>query len=277
MNSIKNLREFICLNQKELIKYEYIVSQNHKNLRKYLEREIIDKEKLDQLIQKLINVAYQDLIRILKKNTVLINQLFKSIGISKNPRINIKTLEDGSVLDLFRSHTKASLKTSEIDSNTGFSEIMSSSKIMSFLRNDLEQDFINDKYKNPRLDESLREKLENGSISWEKCWKPIIHDNTEKTYCYRSTLIIPMAIRISESDNKLFINKFSTESTNSENIRTIWGFLCFDYEDKNIFLDKEDELKDIGYIIADILSLYLMFFYDHISGSDTFNKALLKL
>jgi hypothetical protein len=277
MNSIKNLREFICLNQKELIKYEYIVSQNHKDLRKYLEREIIDKEKLDQLIQNLIDVAYQDLIRILKKNTVLINQLFKSIGISKNPRITIKTLEDGSVLDLFRSHTKASLKTSEIDSNTGFSKIMSSSKIMSFLSNDLEQDFINNEYKNPRLDESLREKLENGSISWEKCWKPIIYDNTEKTYCYRSTLIIPMAIRISESDNKLFINKFSTESTNSENIRTVWGFLCFDYDDKNIFLDKEDDIKDIGYIIADILSLYLMFFYDHISGSDTFNKALLKL
>ena len=35
--------------------------------------------------------------------------------------------------------------------------------------------------------------------------------------------------------------------------------------------------KEIGYIIADILSLYLMYFYNHISGSTTVEKIEKKL
>ena len=276
MKNIQSIREFICFNQKELIQYEYVVSQKHKSLRQYLENEKINTNKLDEIIQDLINTSYLDLLKILDTNIQLINQLFTSIGISKSPRITIKTLEDGSVLDFFRSHANATLSTSEIDNNTGFSEIMNSSKVMSFLRNNLEEDFINGKYKNQRLNEKLRKKLIAKEVTWEECWTPI-DDEMNGILCYRSTLIIPMAIRVNETDNKIFIDKFSKIISHAENTRTVWGFLCFDYDEKNIFLNKEDELKNIGYIIADILSLYLMFFYDHVSGSETFNNALKKL
>lgn len=276
MKSINSIREFICFNQKELIQYEYVVSQKHKNLRQYLENDNFNKDRLDEIIQDLITTSYTDLIKILDSNIPLINQLFNSVGISKNPRITIKTIEDGSVLDFFRSHAEVTLSTSEIENNTGFSEIMNSSKVMSFLRNNLEEDFIKGKYKNQRLNAKLRKKLIAKEVTWEECWSPIRNDTT-KVSCYRSTLIIPMAIRVNETDNATFINKFSKIIAHAENTRTVWGFLCFDYDEKNIFLNNEDELKNIGYIIADILSLFLMFFYDHISGSETFNTAIEKL
>lgn len=280
MSNIKSIREFICYNQKELIQYEYIVSQTHKELRHCLEDKDkdIELEALDNAIQKLIDTAYSELLKILYKNTEYINNLFESIGIKDNPRITIKTLEGGRVLDFFRAHSTASLTTSEIENNTGFKEIMSSPKVMSFLRNNLEEDFINNKYKNHRLNDDLREALakkENG-ISWEDCWSPITDGGKDK-FPYRSTLIIPMSIRISEQDNSTFVDKFYKTIEHANRVRTVWGFLCFDYEQENIFLNREENLKDIGYIIADVLSLYLMFFYDHISGSETVENALNKL
>lgn len=272
MNSIKQIREFICFNQKELIQYEYLVSEKHKLLRINIDKEGVNAELISNLIDDLLDIAYGNLQDILRENLNLINQIIFSIGIDNKPRIAIKTLENGSVLDFFRSHSRANLKTSSIQSNTGFSEIMSSSKIMNYLNNDIESDFLKGLYKNPRLKDELREKLASTQIEWKDCWIPL--ENTKDIFDYRSTLIIPMAIRVNENDSEQFLQKFSEKIRHSEGLRTVWGFLCFDYAEKNVFIAKEDALKDAGYIIADIISLYLMFFYNHVAGSETFKKAM---
>jgi len=269
---LKEIRQFICFNQKELIKYEYLVAEKHRLLRLCLEEKPVDAQKVEDLIDDLINVAYINLLEILKENVSYINKVLESIGIEVSPKITIKTLEDGNVLDFFRSDTLASLDTSKIEDNTGFFEIMNDPNKMNFIRHDLENDFLNNKYSNSRLKNELREKLKNGEVSWRECWQPI--GEGQETFDYRSTLIIPMSIRITENDPESFVKQFSKKVSQSEGVRTVWGFLCFDSPEKNAFKKSEEELKDVGYIAADILSLYLMFFYNHISGSRTFNKAL---
>ncbi len=273
MYCLKKIREFICLNQKELIQYEYLVSERHKDLRKYVEdQNNIELDKLNNLLQNLIDTAYGNLMNILYANVDDINNMLKSIGLEEELNITIKTLENGAVLDFFRSHANANLSTTQIESNTGFSEIMKDPKCMHFIRHDLENDFINGEYNNPRLDASLREKFKEGNISWEDCWTSV--EGSEEKFHYRSTLIIPMSIRVNENDDEQFIKKFSQNITHTDGVRTVWGFLCFDSTEKNVFKEMEYELKHIGYIVADILSLYLMFFYNHIAGSATFNDAV---
>jgi hypothetical protein len=271
MYCLKKIREFVCFNQKQLIQYEYLVSERHKELRKYLESNS-NEDEISELLQNLIDIAYGNLLNILYENVENIYSMLKSIGLEIEPNITIKTLENGAVLDFFRSHASANLSTTKIESNTGFSEIMNDSKRMYFIRHDLETDFLNEDYDNPRLNANLREKFRRGEISWEECWTAV--EGSEESFHYRSTLIIPMSIRVNENDDEVFIKKFSRNVSHSDKVRTVWGFLCFDSTEKNVFKDMEDELRDIGYIVADILSLYLMFFYNHISGSETFNEAL---
>lgn len=276
-NAINSIRKFICYNQKELIQYEYLISEKHKKLRLHFDKEN-NKGLLNEYIESLLNYAYWQLIDIFEENNSRINSMFESIGIEKSPNITIKTLEKGSVLDFYRSRTMSTLSVSKINDNTGFSEIMKSPENKYFIRHDLEKEFKEKRYKNPRLIESYRNDLISGKKSWEECWKPINEDSNDLNTSYCSTLIIPMAIKIDNNkDNELFLNKFSKSVISSEHVRTVWGFLCFDYKEKNIFLGKEKELVDIGYIISDILSLYLMFFYNHISGSETYKKVISKL
>ncbi len=275
MKLLKSMRKFICFNQKELIQYEYEVSEDHKNLRAYLDekKDNINKEEITNLINTLIGTAYDDLIGILDENVEYIKNIFGSIHKNaQNPKITIKTIEDNIVLDFYRSDVLADLRESRIEENSGFSKIMIENNDI-FISNDLETEFLSKNYINPRLDEKKRKKLKSGEVSWEDCWKEITASDSLKS-SYKSTLIIPMAIRIKETDKERFIKHFSNDVDHHRDSRTIWGFLCFDYPEKNIFCNLEDEFKDAGYIIADIISLYLMFFYNHISGSKTFKKAI---
>jgi hypothetical protein len=85
-----------------------------------------------------------------------------------------------------------------------------------------------------------------------------------------------MSIRASEQDENdtPFYEKYFSQPSQSKDSRTIWGFLCFDSLEKGYFdKGKEDEFIDTAYIIADILSLYLMTLYNYLNGSKTFKKA----
>ncbi len=274
MNLLKTIRSFICFNQKELIQYEYEVAEDHKNLRLHIENiKNININENQKLINALVGTAYDGLTDILNENVELIRDMFASIHKNAGkPRITIKTIEENFVLDFFRSDMTVDLRESYIEENTGFSKIMNDNKDY-FLCDDLEADFLNGDYINPRLDDTKKEDLRAGNISWEDCWKKISDSDLDK-HPYRSTLIIPMAIRIGDLDKPRFVQHFSDNVEQNRDSRTIWGFLCFDYPEKNIFSNLEDDFKDSGYIVADILSLYLMFFYNHLSGSKTFNEAM---
>lgn len=266
---IKSLREFICFNQKNTIKNEYLVSEHHKELKDYFRDPTHTTEELARRYGDFVVRSYMELLEVFDPNKALINKIFSALGKSTPPRITIKTIDAGSVLNIYRSTRQADFCRSAISENTGFSEILNENKIC-YVENNLPDKFALGKYKNPRLIEEKRLPFIKKEIEWKDCWT---YSKAEKKISgnieyYSSTLILPMSIRSSESDqsDENFYNHFFNVEHGKDS-RTIWGFLCFDSTDIGYF-DK-DEFVDVGYILADVLSLYLMFFYTHITGSGT--------
>ena len=52
--------------------------------------------------------------------------------------------------------------------------------------------------------------------------------------------------------------------------RVIFGFLCFDHIDSNYFIENED--VSLGYVFADVLSVYFVSRMMYTSMSDTFKS-----
>lgn len=268
-DTLTEIRNFICFNQKNTIKYEYIISEKHKEIKKYFTgTKNIDSNKLERLYDSLIISSYENLLNIFEENKLLITNIFNSIGKESPPRINIKTIQGNEVLNIYNSSNFTNFHTSLIKKNTGFSEILHNNKYF-YLENNIPDKYINFKYKNVRI-EGDRILLKRNKISWKECWVNL--DNNSTIEYYSSTLILPMSIRSELNDKKdiLFYNHFFKDVEQHKDSRTIWGFLCFDDTEINYFKDEnKTDFITIGYIIADMLSLYLMYFYNHISGSST--------
>lgn len=270
-NIINSLREFICFNQKHTIKYEYIISQNHKELKDYYYSQRYDEKKLKEKYESFLLESYGDLLDIINSNKVYIENIFKSLGKEEVPRINIKTIHHDSVLNIYSSTNLSNFYLTKIKDNSGFNDIMFNNKI-SYLENNIPEKFKESRYKNPRLMESEKNNYIEGLQEWKDCWKTLNNTNDSKVEYYSSTLILPMSIRNDSKDteNKKFYNHFFKDVHQHKNSRTIWGFLCFDSNQINYFKNKNnDDFTEVGYILADMLSLYLMYFHNHISGSKT--------
>jgi len=269
---MNTLREFICYNQKEIIRFEYTISQLHKDFRISMEKDSkeIQEEKYNTLILESFNL----LENIFDKNTkYIINTFGKN---NDNLRVSVKMIDDDNIVDIYRN-TKDSMifSQSKISENSGFDTIKSD-KVLFYLNDNVEESFKNGTYKNHRLDIGKKEALLNSDITWEDCWTP--YESGENT-SYNSTLIIPMSITSEDEDkNSVFYKNFFEKKTDGKanlNSRAIWGYLCLDSESKNFFSGIKDfDVLDLGFIITDIISLYLVFFYNYTSGSDTVNKYL---
>jgi hypothetical protein len=74
-------------------------------------------------------------------------------------------------------------------------------------------------------------------------------------------------------NNKEFDIDFKTNFFEKipEGSRAIWGFLCLDHPEVNFFRKSDDVI--IGYIFADIMSLYFIANFVHTEISKTFNQA----
>jgi len=57
-----------------------------------------------------------------------------------------------------------------------------------------------------------------------------------------------------------------------EDARTIFGYLCFDHVEENYFNDDID--IDVGYIFADIISLYMVTRSIYTELSTTYSKVM---
>lgn len=269
MNSI---REFICYNQKEIIRFEYTISQLHKSFKESFLKKSFD---VEAKYSDLIVESFMLMEKIFSKNLEFIKNTYGMYD--ENIRVTIKMVENDEVIDIFRSHYNEDLifSSAKIEENTGFKYILSGKDIY-YLNDDIEESFIKGEYQNPRLDNSLREKLIKKEISWKNCWKQY-KDNINDYY--NSTLIIPMSITTdNENKDTIFYRNFFEKNDNSKlntKERIIWGFFCLDSKQKNFFTNISTfDPIDLGFIITDILSLYLIFFYNYTSASETVNKYL---
>lgn len=275
---LKALRSFDCLNQKNIIKYNYIISENHKNLKEsyndFLTKKETNISKLDKLLNNFILDSFSELLDILNINKSEIHKIYKALGKDTLPRITVKVIAGDNVTTIFSSSSKNIFQFSKINKNTGFDEIVNKSKPF-FIENDIPDRVKKRTYLNPRLNQNKIEKFKNDKIKWKDCWENLSNDNTKIDY-YSSTMIIPMSIKGNDEDkeNEGFFNHYFKKIDQYKDSRSIWGFLCFDHVNTDYFLNKQNNelYTDIGYIIADSLSLYLIFFYNYVSGSKTIEE-----
>jgi len=271
---ISLIRNAAYLNQGELSQYSYLASILHRNLKGELAAQPVDKEKIENSLEALINYLNRNLNRVSEENFKILHQYFNKRSRYK-PRICIKANYGANIVELFRDQDVDYIAEYPIDTNTGFQYVHKNGTF--YLCNNIPEKANLDQYNNPRLDndkvKTYQLDLVNKFTSsghdnnWISCWRYSDHTSPSPYSAYKSTLIIPLTLR----NNKL--SDIYKKLTNIEDIdRTIFGFLCFDHINANYFNDNFD--VEIGYIFADFLSLYLIQRLNYTSSSETFIKAI---
>jgi hypothetical protein len=176
-----------------------------------------------------------------------------------------------------------------LDDNSGFRVVKK--RGVPFICDNIPKRVATGEYENERIDAALarvywhnrRQEpdtvLEEGfqwDEAWIKCWKVPEDEHglakeVDRVSCYKSTVIIPMTLWNNQLDSA-FLRKMSIKAKANEEVsRTIFGYLCFDHVKENYFNDDID--IDVGYIFADIISLYMIARLIYTELSDTFRTA----
>ncbi|MBA1443837.1 MAG: hypothetical protein M3H12_10030 [Chromatiales bacterium] len=274
--------KIICYNQGKLAEYSYLAGEKHKALKETMrgpDRKNISKIK--QLRDELTNFLNIELKNASDENFKLIKQYFENRS-EKEPRICIKVHNEGMIVPLFRDRRSINDESYPIEANTGFSEIAKKTGY-EFLCNNIPASIKNNSYINARIipdrlthykEQSLIQRLRKiDDVDWANCWKEAEGEAGERNHppletCYKSTLIIPMTL-LNNSLSREFIQRFEIEEKVSP--RSIYGFLCFDHQEIDYF-DKKPDIT-IGYILADMLSLYLINSLTYVDYSTTFSAV----
>ncbi len=280
------ISNFTCFNQGIYADYSFMSGRYHKNMKDELNRKERDLTTLKNHCIDLKNHLHGNFKKICEENfSKHIKYFF--IGRSQyDVRMTVKGCSrDDKIVDLFRLHYEYATAYSPGE-NKGFQHVQNRGSY--YLCNNIPQVAADDDYFNPRLiNEKARTYVkdiqENGIAQddldrWINCWIPnkkgdeIVDPSPES--CYKSTLIIPITLINNEGLSEAFRNHFKIPRAprSPDGIaRAVYGLLCFDHREANFFI-KEIDVK-IGYIIADILSLYLVDLLNYMDYSDTFNDT----
>jgi len=272
------LKDTICYNQGRYIQFEYLLGLKHKELKETLTNK--DASEILAKLNELTQYIEDELQTVSNHNFQSLSDYFKKQNRSKFlPRVCIKGTKEGKIIDLYRSSAREYFVSEHtIESNTGFEYVVNEG--IYFICNDLPNKAKQGHYRNPRLDDNcvrnyapkrtfFRLGKDTEDLRWQQCWKKEVAIGADwHRACYKSTLIIPMTL-INNDLSPNFKKRFFTER--QKNNRTIWGFLCFDHPSIDYFNAEDDE--KIGYIFADILSLYYVSAYIHTEISETYNCA----
>jgi hypothetical protein len=299
------LKEYICESQLYLSQYSHSASEKHKNLKelqlkilsrswekeKSLDKKRLFKEKLWHSILDLESFLEGEFTHIFESSCEYIDQYFS--GRSSYPvRVCIKVLAKGKIVTLLRRGKGRPLRDTSFDAclNSAFAEISKGKK--HYICSDIPQyaDLNNSSkdvsYQNARIDpekvsqynqsQASSNKVDGYDEEWARCWIPaskIGADSSEQESldletCYKSTLVVPMSLVV-KSLNEDFIHQFEVEDSQE---RVIFGFLCLDHCNKNFFLKDPDPL--FSYVVADILSLYIIEQLKYTKYSSTYREAI---
>lgn len=283
----KEIKDIIINHQSELINYIIIASDYHEKLSKYLlenkleleQQEESRIEKLRDKFHELENFLNDHLKTVCDKNFDFIIKYLSSRS-NIEPRVCIKAIHNNRIYGIFRHKYNQDLNEETIflvQENTAFSYICQEGKFYHCL--DIPRAIANGEYKNARIIEQRaklylkgRNQLTSGvkrllrkpDLDWMVCWK----DNPSRPEsCYKSTLVFPMIIL--ENDAKTSVKKFYSNNLQTRGI--IFGFLCLDHHMENFFNLEED--KNVGYIFAEILSIYFAIYSKYGSCSESFRQA----
>ncbi|MFV5213057.1 hypothetical protein ACLIIZ_04940 [Azonexus caeni] len=271
----------VCYNQGEFVQYYFLASERHRALKEYMQTPTWDRNRVKSLTSELINFLNTEFHRNAFENFDIIHAYFSGRH-PIEPRVCIKgsfrSKDKNTIVSVFRDRKVAYISDADVKSNTGFDTIANTGRY--FLLNNIPEAARKGAYHNPRLDLSKvkhlysshhrKDKNATGHASdlnyWPECWKDSHGQNKDTTSFYKSTLIIPMTMwnnKLSEAFKSLI---------HIQNVdRTIFGFLCLDHVDTNYFREEDDVA--VGYVFADLLSLYLFARAIYTEISRTFSEA----
>lgn len=265
---LKVIQKAVCFNQGAYLQYSFITAEKHKKLKKAFHKDA-DAQHISMLAKDLMDFINEDFYNNTFENFKFLRAYFKNRK-GPDPRICIKgsfTVDNKTtVISVFRDDTVDYDSDTQIEKNYGFYKIYNTGTY--YLENNIPLASARDRYFNPRLDNECAKKLLSSrqkftKKEWKDCW---IEKSNKPSAYYQSTLIVPITLwnnSVSEEFKKLI---------NMENVdRTIFGFLCFDHEEVNYFKKEEDVA--VGYVIADILSLYVFTRLVYMEISKTFNSV----
>jgi hypothetical protein len=300
MDILNLLSNYICETQSDLALYTFHASEKHKKVKDLLHNINATKssepydnsllEKLHDNVSDLDTYLYQKFKETFIKTFDCISHFFGSRYSSKfTPRACVKVIIGDELVTLVRQPSFHFEQNIKLVTNSAFKEILHSKNY--YLCNNIPEAIESGNYENTKIDKekvmeyNRRRRWEkvflssqlfqkDEDIEWVSCWKePEQKITGEHTLSvrnfYKSTLVIPMSL----STKKLtpdFLNHFQfNPETVSE--RVVFGFLCFDHPRIRFFIEKKD--KDFGYIVADILSLYIIQMQTYTFYSKSYLKA----
>lgn len=279
---LKFLREVVCYNQGKLANYSFIASEKHKAIKnRYIKlndqsnRSREDEQELKKECEEFENFLDEEFRKLSKKNFefFLDGICSKKIG-GKYPRICIKAVRENQIITLVRDRYPCFEDENYlVQENTAFNTIKETGKY--YICNDIPEASEKGNYTNARIyrdsvSNHYRQKnwllnwqyrLSNKEDkNWQSCWRKVKTPQGQEVSppmetCYKSTLVVPMTLYNSEEFlSEKFRKHFRLEAQSSR--KTSFGFLCLDHQISNYF--NKDEDLDLCYVLADILSLYLI-------------------
>jgi hypothetical protein len=286
--------EAVCYNQLMLAQYYCLLGQKHKALKEKFIESSHDRNALQQLYSELENYSYNTLRTVVSKNFGYALRSFQDRSPLTKPRVCLKLVSGETVISAFRDR-KSSLdeKYYNKSDNTAFRKICMGEPY--YICNNVPEQakkslYVNARivnkeklstYREPNILNNVLSRIPTSIIhtNWKDCWEKIDADPSRTDLsdlppetCYKSTLVIPLSLKREELDQS-FINQFDSIGNTRETERLIFGFLCFDHQEIKFFNETSD--VKIGYIFADILSLYLMARKTYTDCSTTFERMKL--
>lgn len=281
----KLIGDLLCHNQGRYVQYEYILGERHKDLKTALASRDSTAKDIRGLISQLVDYSNNELADISKENFDYLLKYFNGRS-ELVPRICIKILnKKNQIVDVFRTVRAYYVDPHDIHENTGFQQVVETGRF--YICNNIPNKAKKGLYGNPRLDKqrvpNYNEPKRLGFFSkddldnlWCDCWfkksdgvSNDIAPELRCMSCYKSTLILPMTLMNNRGFDAEFQSKFFGKIP--EKSRGIWGFLCLDHPKVNYFNRNDDIL--VGYIFADIMSLYFISNFVHTEISKTFAQA----
>lgn len=300
---MKLVKNTICVNQGAFIQYEGLTASLHMDMKQYLHEHFKEllilieakatKQDFLSALTNISNESFKGLANRCRKLESFLNERFQE-SISENftllhkllqlkdrnseipPRICLKSVEEINgqlnVIDLFRDSGSMHRKSSPLALNTGFLKVYETGQ--NFFENDIPSRVIDNEapYFNTRITPKtvgsfdFSENLKFPDFNWISCWGKSVETEIENRSCYKSTIIIPVTL-FNHNLDRSFVHACGFDGID----RAIFAFLCIDHTDVDYFDQNYD--VDAGYTIADLMSLYFMTRYEHISLSNSYKSA----
>lgn len=278
------IRQIVCYNQGEIIQYQFLASEYHRELKEFLRSRNLplDDDSIDRLSylrKKLENFLNEFMASVVLRNFSYLDLYFKDRPKEILPHYSLFMPCDDTgteVVGLFRWPQQPQLAPKPltrklVKENTGFFEVVRRGE--AYVSNNLPEEVYSGNYINRRICQDKVEIYRSHPTfhaldeNWESVWEGYDREASTPSRCYRSTMIIPITM-INNDIYSDFIERFRIKNLD----RLIFGYLCFDHTSSEYFEECND--VEIGYVVADLLSLFVVYRYVFSRLSRAFKQSL---